>query len=75
MASHNIIDYELKILLYGVWILVIYFDIKVILKFLEKWFQQCPVTSLVAEAQKGPKCLQMGNTTLYNTLLCLAFVI
>lgn len=55
--------------------LVIHFDSKLILKLLEKSFQQHTVTSLVAEAQKGPKRLQMGNPTLCTALLCLAFVI
>lgn len=55
--------------------LVIHFDSKLILKLLEKKLQQHTVTLLVAEAQKGPKHLQMANPTLCTALLCLTFVI
>lgn len=56
------INYELKISLFGVWMLVIHFDSKLILKLLKKSFQQHIVTSLVAQAQKGP----FANEESYN---------
>lgn len=48
------INYEFKVLLFDVWMLVIHFDSKLILKLLKKSFQQHTVTSFVAQVQKRP---------------------